>query len=184
MKDLPIDEGSEIAFCGRSNSGKSTLLNTITNNKKLAKTSKTPGRTQTLNVFCIDEFCQKRIVDLPGYGFAKVSKNLRKEWGYIINQYLSSRLSLKGLILIMDIRQALKESDLMLIKWSKKNYIPLKVVLNKGDKLSKSKVIKEIKSAEKKLEDLSFEGKPLPFSSKSLMGVDELRETLNNWFKI
>ena len=116
-EDLPADTGSEIAFCGRSNCGKSSLLNAITNNKKLAKTSKTPGRTQSINVFKINKDKDHKIIDLPGYGYAKVSKSLREDWGVSIDKYLNNRESLKALILIMDIRHPFKDDDQKLINW-------------------------------------------------------------------
>ena len=113
VASLPKDTGSEVALCGRSNSGKSSVLNALANNKNLARTSKTPGRTQSLNVFSLEENHAIRVIDLPGYGFAKVSKQERKKWGFLINNYLSKRKSLKGLVIIMDIRHPLKESDLI-----------------------------------------------------------------------
>ena len=102
-EDLPVDKGDEVAFCGRSNSGKSSVINDLTENKKLAKTSKTPGRTQAINLFCLKNNESKRLIDLPGYGYAKVSKSKREEWGLIIDEYLNLRESLRGLIIIMDI---------------------------------------------------------------------------------
>ena len=111
-EDLPLDEGTEIAFCGRSNCGKSSILNALTNNKKLAKTSKTPGRTQAINFFDIDSTGVFKIVDLPGYGYAKVSKKMRSEWGKEIEKYLMTRKSLNALCIFMDIRHPFKEDDL------------------------------------------------------------------------
>ena len=114
-EDLPSDSGSEIAFCGRSNCGKSSVLNALTNNKKLAKTSKTPGRTQAINVFEIGSSDQFKIIDLPGYGYAKVSKQMRAVWGQEIETYLTTRQCLKALCIIMDIRHPLKDDYLTLI---------------------------------------------------------------------
>ena len=138
FESLPEDAGSEIAFCGRSNCGKSSVLNAITNNKKLAKTSKTPGRTQSINVFEIDKNKQFKIIDLPGYGYAIVSKSIRADWGVSIDNYLNKRKCLKALVIIMDIRHPLKEDDLTLINWCEANNLPLIVLLNKSDKLSKN----------------------------------------------
>lgn len=184
VKDLPSDRGSEVSFCGRSNSGKSSVLNALTGNKNLARTSKTPGRTQALNIFTVDSALENRIVDLPGYGFAKVSKDKRREWGRVIGKYLNSRKSLKGLVVIMDIRHPFKNSDLSLIEWSKETQIPLKVLLNKADKISKNKVINEVMKGNQTLKDLSALGEAQAFSAKSLIGLDELKESLLAWFTV
>ena len=130
LKDLPEDQGIEIAFCGRSNSGKSSVLNALAKNKKLAKTSKTPGRTQAINIFCLDEQQMRRIADLPGYGFAKVSKKTQKEWARFITDYLNFRKSLRGLVIIMDIRHPFKDSDLTLVDWCHQTDTPLLILLN------------------------------------------------------
>jgi len=183
VKDLLPDSGTEVAFCGRSNSGKSSVLNSLTGNKKMAKTSKTPGRTKAINFFSIDTSLNKRIVDLPGYGFAKVSKNKRKEWGKVIGQYLNYRKSLKGLIIVMDIRHPFKDSDISLIEWSKKTNIPLKILLNKADKVSKNIIKNEVSKSNKTLKKLSAVGEAQAFSAKSLMGLEELKEDLTDWFE-
>ena len=105
---FPDDEGIELAICGRSNSGKSSVLNILANQKKLAKTSNTPGRTQSINFFNVNEDSSKKLVDLPGYGYAKASKKMQKEWGRQITKYMATRKSLKGIILIMDVRHPCK----------------------------------------------------------------------------
>ena len=156
-ESLPVDVGSEIAFCGRSNCGKSSVLNAITNNKKLAKTSNTPGRTQAMNVFEIDKDKQFKIIDLPGYGYAKVSKSIRKDWGISIDNYLNNRNCLKALVLIMDIRHAFKDDDLTLINWCEAKNLPLIALLNKSDKLSKNKTSQEHLKANNKLREVSTE---------------------------
>ena len=152
--DLPKDEGSEIAFCGRSNCGKSSVLNALTNNKKLAKTSKTPGRTQAINVFEIISKKNFKIIDLPGYGYAKVSKKMRSAWGQEIEEYLTSRECLKALCIIMDIRHPFKEDDLNLIDWCENRALPMILLLNKSDKLSKNKVSQAVMNAKKILGSL------------------------------
>ena len=146
-EDLPLDEGTEIAFCGRSNCGKSSILNALTNNKKLAKTSKTPGRTQAINFFDIDSTGTFKIVDLPGYGYAKVSKKMRSEWGQEIEKYLMTRKSLNALCIIMNIRHPFKEDDSKLIDWCESKDLPMILVLNKSDKLSRNKVSRALTKA-------------------------------------
>jgi len=178
FESLPKDIGSEIAFCGRSNCGKSSVLNAITNNKKLAKTSKTPGRTQSINIFEIDKTKQFKIIDLPGYGYAKVSKSIRADWGVSIDKYLNKRKCLKALVIIMDIRHPLKEDDLTLINWCEANNLPLIVLLNKSDKLSKNKASQEQLLAINELEGLSTKHFVLITSAKTKEGVNELIETM------
>ena len=182
IQDLPDDIGSEVSFCGRSNSGKSSVLNALTGNKKLAKISKTPGRTQSMNIFSLDPSSEKRIVDLPGYGFARVSKAMRREWGQVIGQYLKTRNSLKGIVVIMDIRHPFMDSDLNLIKWSNENNIPLKILFNKADKLPKYKAIEEVVKGNNVLRKLNVFGEIQVFSSKNLTGLDEFKKSLSSWF--
>lgn len=177
-KDLPDDLGDEIAFCGRSNSGKSSVINALTNNKKLAKTSKTPGRTQSINLFCLKNNENKRLIDLPGYGYAKISKSTRTEWGLIIDEYLNSRKSLKGLVVIMDIRHPFKDSDKILINWSKKTKTPLLVILNKADKLSKHQSRIKLEKSKKLMKEISVDFEIIAFSSKDLNGLNELHKSL------
>ena len=137
LNQSPKDVGSEVAFVGRSNAGKSTAINSITNRDSLAKTSKTPGRTQLINFFKVNE--NKRFVDLPGYGFAKASKEKQKSWNRLVTNYIKYRQSLKGVVLIIDIRRGFGEMDLMFLDF----YLPLNkrlhILLTKADKLSKQK---------------------------------------------
>ena len=137
LNQSPKDVGSEVAFVGRSNAGKSTAINSITNRNSLAKTSKTPGRTQLINFFKINE--NRRFVDLPGYGFAKASKEKQKSWNRLVTNYIKYRQSLKGVVLIIDIRRGFGEMDLMFLDF----YLPLNkrlhILLTKADKLSKQK---------------------------------------------
>ena len=184
LKDLPADTGLEIAFCGRSNSGKSSVLNAITRNKKLAKTSKTPGRTRAINIFSIDDQKMNRIADLPGYGFARVSKQTQKEWAKLITAYLNGRQSLRGLVIIMDIRHPFKESDLTLIDWCSETNTPLLIVLNKSDKLSKSGALREVEKANLILKQMNLKGQALGFSSTKTTGIEKLDEKLKRWFDV
>ena len=137
LNQSPKDVGSEVAFVGRSNAGKSTAINSITNRNSLAKTSKTPGRTQLINFFKVNE--NRRFVDLPGYGFAKASKEKQKSWNRLVTNYIKYRQSLKGVVLIIDIRRGFGEMDLMFLDF----YLPLNkrlhILLTKADKLSKQK---------------------------------------------
>ena len=183
LKDLPEDQGIEIAFCGRSNSGKSSVLNALARNKKLAKTSKTPGRTQAINIFSLDDQKTRRITDLPGYGFAKVSKKTQKEWAGFINDYLNFRKSLRGLVIIMDIRHPFKESDLTLIDWCHKTNTVLLILLNKSDKLSKSRVKEEVKKANSTIKEMNLIGEAIAFSSKNSIGLEVLTDFLGDWLE-
>jgi GTP-binding protein len=134
LKRCPIGFGAEVAFAGRSNAGKSSVLNQISGNKKTAKVSKTPGRTQLLNFF--DIRTGGRIVDLPGYGYAKAGKEAQQTWQKSVNHYLSYRKHLAAIILVMDIRHPNQPFDLEMLEWSSKSEIPIHVLLNKADKLS------------------------------------------------
>ena len=135
ITESPDDTGSEVAFVGRSNSGKSSAINVIVNQKNLARISKTPGRTQLINFFEVDK--QHRLVDLPGYGYAKTSKKQQKEWGFMIGEYLKYRQTLKGVILIIDIRRGLMELDHAFLDFYLPLNKPLHVLLTKSDKLKK-----------------------------------------------
>ena len=178
-EDLPLDEGTEIAFCGRSNCGKSSILNALTNNKKLAKTSKTPGRTQAINFFEIDSTGEFKIVDLPGYGYAKVSKKMRSEWGKEIEKYLMTRKSLNVLCIIMDIRHPFKEDDLKLIDWCETKDLPMILLLNKADKLSNNKASQVTNSAKKTLQKLSTKHHVIATSATNKTGIAALLEKIN-----
>ena len=178
-EDLPVDQGSEIAFCGRSNCGKSSILNALTNNKKLAKTSKTPGRTQSINVFEIKSNSDFKIIDLPGYGYAKVSKKMRATWGQEIEKYLMTRQCLNALCIIMDIRHPFKEDDKSLIDWCESKDLPMILLLNKADKLSKSQIAQTVLSATKELNKLSTEHFVIPVSATKKTGINLVLEKIN-----
>ena len=178
-EDLPVDQGSEIAFCGRSNCGKSSILNALTNNKKLAKTSKTPGRTQSINVFEIKSTSDFKIIDLPGYGYAKVSKKMRASWGQEIEKYLMTRQCLNALCIIMDIRHPFKEDDKSLIDWCESKDLPMILLLNKADKLSKSQIAKTVLNATKELNKLSTEHFVIPVSATKKTGINLVLEKIN-----
>lgn len=166
----------EIAFAGRSNVGKSSLINTIVNRKKLVKTSFTPGMTQLINFFLING--DTSFVDLPGYGYAKVSKKIRQTWGKMIETYLSSRQSLLGLVLLIDIRRGPEKEEFELINWLKKTGIEIIIVFTKADKLSRPKQQKALVSYLDKL-NLQKEDIIL-FSAKSRLGKDQLLKRLED----
>ena len=181
---FPDDEGVELAICGRSNSGKSSVLNMLANQKKLAKTSNTPGRTQSINFFYVNEDSSKKLVDLPGYGYAKASKKMQKEWGQQITKYMASRKSLRGIILIMDVRHPLQESDLNFIAWCEQYNLPMQILLNKSDKLSKNKASQELlKCIEKTAHNLLLDS-PMLLSAKTASGAEELSKKILDWMEI
>tara|TARA_B100000989_G_scaffold72538_1_gene50933 strand:+ start:22 stop:627 length:606 start_codon:yes stop_codon:yes gene_type:complete len=181
---FPDDEGVELAICGRSNSGKSSVLNMLANQKKLAKTSNTPGRTQSINFFNVNEDSSKKLVDLPGYGYAKASKKMQKEWGQQITKYMASRKSLRGIILIMDVRHPMQESDLNFIAWCEQYNLPMQILLNKSDKLSKNKASQELmKCSEKTSHNLLLDS-PMLLSSKTAYGAEELSKKILDWMEI
>ncbi len=168
--EYPPAQLPEIAFAGRSNVGKSSLINTLVNRKRLVKTSATPGRTQLINFFDINR--QMVFVDLPGYGYAKVPVSVRKKWGPMIETYLSGRETLKGVVVIMDIRRTPQQEEFNLIGWLSHYAIVAIVVLTKADKLSKSKSAQQHRHIARALtmdpEDLIL------FSAKSRRGRDSL----------
>lgn len=182
LQQCPEDTGCEVAFAGRSNAGKSSAINTLTRNKGLARTSKTPGRTQLINHFEIEP--EKRLVDLPGYGYAKASKKMQKEWGRQITKYMATRKSLKGIILIMDVRHPLQESDLNFIAWCEEYNLPMQILLNKSDKLSKSKASQALMKCKSQTSQNLLLGEPMLLSAKTTLGVEELSEIILNLLQI
>ena len=181
---FPDDEGVELAICGRSNSGKSSVLNMLANQKKLAKTSNTPGRTQSINFFNVNDDPSKKLVDLPGYGYAKASKKMQKEWGQQITKYMASRKSLKGIILIMDVRHPLQENDLNFIAWCEEYDLPMQILLNKSDKLSKNKAYQELMKCIKKTTHNLLLDSPMLLSAKTASGAEELSKKILDWMEI
>jgi GTP-binding protein len=179
LADLPQDSGIEVAFIGRSNAGKSSALNTITGIKGLARTSKTPGRTQMINFFSLDE--HRRLVDLPGYGYAKVPLAIKKRWQKNTNEYLQTRNCLKGLVLIMDIRHTLKEYDQQCIEWATNSRTPIHILLTKADKLSRGAAINTLLAVRKALAQCPQVTIQL-FSSLNKMGLEEALIQLDSWF--
>lgn len=179
IRAMPDDTGIEVAFAGRSNAGKSSALNTLTS-KKLARTSKTPGRTQLINVFDLRQ--NRRLIDLPGYGFAKVPLEMKKKWQKALGEYLQCRDSLKGLVVLMDIRHPLKELDQDLVYWAVDNDIPVMILLTKADKLKQGKRKQELLSVRQAAKAFGGDVTVQAFSSLHRIGVNELSKKLNDWF--
>ena len=179
LHQCPPDEGWEVAFAGRSNAGKSSAINCLTGNRKLARTSKTPGRTQLLNFFSLSD--SQRLVDLPGYGFAKVPAAVKREWTLQLEAYLQERQCLRGLILLMDVRRPLQEFDQLLLDWTITASMPTKILLTKADKLKKGPANSALHKVRGQLSDHSELVSVQLFSSLKRSGLDELRKTMNAW---
>ncbi len=181
LSQLPPDTGVEVAFAGRSNAGKSSAINTLTNQKRLAKTSKTPGRTQLINLFEID--AEHRLVDLPGYGYAKVPLAVKERWQKTLGEYLQQRQCLRGLILLMDIRHPLKPFDKDMIEWAFESQLATHILLTKADKLKRNprnNTMQQVKSALKEFKPfISVQ----TFSSLDRTGLDELYHTLDTFMQ-
>ncbi len=182
VRQFPPDEGIEVAFAGRSNAGKSSALNILTSQKKLARTSKAPGRTQLINFFSLDE--KRRLVDLPGYGYAKVPEKTRQNWQHLIDQYLRDRQSLHGLVLLMDIRHPLKKFDQQILNWTSIVNLPVHILLTKADKLSYSAQKNTLNQLEKFICQYSCGVRVQLFSSIKNIGWDEFQNQLDIWFEI
>lgn len=182
VDQLPEDTGYEVAFAGRSNAGKSSALNCLTGSKSLARTSKTPGRTQLINLFTLADH-HRRLVDLPGYGYAKVSLQVKRDWQKNLAHYLEVRKSLKGLVLLMDCRHPLKELDQAMIDWAVLRALPVHIVLTKADKISRSQVSAALMHVRKQYPAEHLGITAQAFSSLKKTGIDELVHVLNAWFE-
>lgn len=179
IRQLPSDDGVEIAFAGRSNAGKSSALNTLTRQRNLARTSKTPGRTQLINVF--EVLPGKRLIDLPGYGYAKVPIAVKEKWQRALSEYLQKRESLRGLVLLMDIRHPFRDVDQELLHWATDCEIPVLVLLTKADKLKpgarKSTLLKAREAVLVFGGDVTVE----MFSSLNKLGLPQVETKLTEW---
>jgi GTP-binding protein len=173
----PTDSVAEVAFVGRSNAGKSSAINALTGQSKLARTSKTPGRTQLLNYFTLGE--GRYLVDLPGFGYAKVPPEMKRKWQQELERYLQKRQSLQGIVLLMDIRHPLKELDEMIVTWCRKAEMPLHVLLTKADKLNFGAAKSTLLQVSKSLQSPFFSVQL--FSALNGQGADELRSRLDAW---
>ncbi len=181
-RQLPADEGHEVAFAGRSNAGKSSALNAICQQNALARVSKTPGRTQQLVYFDMPPLADTHLVDLPGYGYAKVPKEMQEHWQAFIASYFETRRALSGLVVVMDIRHPLKEYDLQMLGYAVRRGLPAHALLTKADKLSRGAAMNTLHAVRKEL--VSAFGDSVSaqvFSGESKQGVDEVRTVLVRW---
>ncbi len=179
---MPSDSGNEVAFAGRSNAGKSSALNAITGRRALARKSKTPGRTRLINFFAADPL--HRLVDLPGYGYAKVSAAVKESWQESLAVFLEHRRCLRGLILVLDIRQLLTPLDEQMLRWCERTGMPVHLLLNKCDKLSHSAGIRAIEALRRQLDESGMAGSAQLFSANTREGVDEARRVVLGWLEI
>ncbi|WP_174627206.1 ribosome biogenesis GTP-binding protein YihA/YsxC [Candidatus Methylobacter favarea] len=180
LADAPPDQGREVAFAGRSNAGKSSAINALTRQNALARISKTPGRTQMLNFFEINE--QQRFVDLPGYGYAKVPASVKKKWHELMENYLTRRKSLCGIILVMDIRHPLTEFDRQMLEWCEHTGLPLHVLLTKADKLAYGAAKNTLLQVQRELDNRAFPLTIQLFSALKKTGIDEVHLALDHLF--
>ena len=181
LKQCPPDNAREVAFAGRSNAGKSSALNALTGSSKLARTSKTPGRTQLINFFAIEE--NRYLVDLPGYGYAKVPEAMKIKWQKHLDDYLTNRESLAGVVLLMDIRHPMKEFDRMILQWSIQSHMPLHILLTKADKLKSGvgkQALNKLRNEVKEYDHVTVQ----LFSSLKKTGVIELAHHLDTWLAV
>ncbi|UJP06486.1 MAG: ribosome biogenesis GTP-binding protein YihA/YsxC [Nitrosomonas sp.] len=179
IRDLPKHDGIEIAFAGRSNAGKSSAINTLTRRNRLAFVSKTPGRTQQINFFRLNPVLY--LVDLPGYGYAKVPEAIRMHWRHLLNEYLQKRPTLAGLVLIMDIRHPLTSLDIQMIDWFLPTGKDIHVVLTKSDKLSKLQANNTLSDVTHFLNKTYSRASVQLFSSAAAIGVEDMLSVLNRW---
>lgn len=181
LHQSPPDTGIEVAFAGRSNAGKSSALNALCGQKNLARASKTPGRTQLLNYFALDD--SRRLVDLPGYGYAKVAEAIKRQWQQSLADYVEHRQCLRGLILLMDIRHPLKEFDLQMLQWNTHQGLPSHILLTKADKLKRGAAKSTLLKVRRELEDRPEITLQL-FSALKHQGIDECHKVLDIWFEL
>jgi GTP-binding protein len=180
LRQLPAPDGVEIAFAGRSNAGKSSVINSLTNRSRLAFVSKTPGRTQNLNFFQLEHGF---LVDLPGYGYAKVPAEIRQHWEHLLSTYLQTREPLHGMVLIMDVRHPLTPLDRQMLDWFRPTGKPVHVLLTKSDKLSRQQARKTLGEVQAWLQDAYAQSSVQLFSSLSREGVEEAGALLGTWLE-
>ena len=182
LRDLPLPGGVEIAFAGRSNAGKSSVINTIANRGRLAFVSKTPGRTQHINFFQLGN--DRFLVDLPGYGYAKVPLEIRQHWEHLLSTYLQTRESLHGMVLIMDVRHPLTPLDRRMLDWFAPTGKAVHVILTKADKLTRQQARKTLKEVQVFLQESYPQCSAQLFSSMAKEGVEEATTVLGSWLEL
>jgi GTP-binding protein len=180
-RQVPPDTGVEIAFAGRSNAGKSSALNVITGRRSLARISKAPGRTREINFFGVDD--DRRLVDLPGYGYAKVARSVKVQWQKNISRYLETRKSLGGVVLLMDVRHPLKDIDRQVLGWCHAAGLPTHVLLTKADKLKRGPAKNALLEVRKQLAALHPDASVQLFSSLNRDGVEQVQAVLDDWLE-
>lgn len=179
LEQLPAQLTHEVAFAGRSNAGKSSAINAITQQRALARISKTPGRTQQINVFTISD--NRALVDLPGYGYAKVSAGMRSEWGQLLPHYFSQRQALRGVVVIMDVRHPLTPHDRAMLEMTEAYQLPTHVLLSKADKLKRGPAMNTLQKVRRELPNLHSMVTVQLFSAINRQGVDEVHAQLDRW---
>ncbi len=184
FKLCPADTGKEVAFAGRSNAGKSSAINALTNQRQLARSSKTPGRTQMINFFTIGDDEQTRLVDLPGYGYASVPEEMKRKWQVELEEYLVERESLAGLILLTDIRHPLKFFDEQMLHWAKDGGLPVHILLTKADKLKYGASKNALLKTKRTLQKLDLPVSIQLFSALKKEGLEELAEVMGKWLEL
>ena len=184
-RQLPPDDGAEVAFAGRSNAGKSSALNALCQQKALARVSKTPGRTQQLVYFALPPHEGKYLVDLPGYGYAKVPKELQAHWQAFLDAWFGSRIALRGLVVVMDIRHPLKEYDLQMLGYAMERGLPAHALLTKADKLGRGQQGNALQAVRRELSSRFGDSVSAQvYSSESKQGVEELRAVVAGWLAL
>jgi GTP-binding protein len=180
LRDAPADQGKEVAFAGRSNAGKSSAINALVQQNALARVSKTPGRTQLLNFFEID--AERKLVDLPGYGYAKVPVAVKRDWQQMMETYLKNRQALCGIVLVMDIRHPLTEFDWQMIEWCEHCKLPLHIMLTKADKLKFGAAKNTLLQVQRELSRVDIVVSLQLFSALNKTGIDDVHQVLDEWF--
>ncbi len=182
LSQAPPDQGFEVAFAGRSNAGKSSAINVLSMQNQLARTSKTPGRTQLLNFFMLDE--QRRLVDLPGYGYAKVPESVKQKWQREMAAYLAGRKSLKGVVLLIDIRHPLKAFDKQMLEWTSHIELPVHILLTKADKLKRGAAKTTLMQVQNRVNSQHRNTSVQLFSALKRQGIEQAHAALDSWFEV